>query len=167
MVSIIDRKYSHRILREGGFECQVCGLIFPLSMRREQDGLFKCTETCWRPMGKEETAAAFAEASRPVFVRPRTGPFPRWPNQPAITETTPREGVRATVGVESETITLSGVNLTSSLVSIDLDASLTVNGLAFTDDTSVEFTVTGSTPGDYDLVVNDLPLKRGFIRIRS
>lgn len=174
--AVNPRDFRAQVLIEGGFKCQSCDSVWPLSHRIRQDGRWVCLYRCWRPIGVEDVAKLDAMDFRAVpketpHPDPYTGPVA---DDMGVTRLTGDDAnaIKPTVllgTTDSKAIEVEGAHLEDLQAALTVDpAGPTVSVAAAADGFTATLTITTSaTPvGDYDLVLNGNARWRGLIRVR-
>ena len=158
--------YTEERLAYGGFRCDRCAMVWPLPINY-QDGYHLC-ERCFDSMGRIEAQQIIGEAQGGVQITPL--PIP--PIAPflgawAVTKVAPLS-VTLQHGGASQTVNLSGVNLSAADVITYTEASITATSVVLP--TLIVLTISaagGAVPGDYDILYNGNTLTpRGILKVR-
>jgi hypothetical protein len=132
---------------------------------RKRDGQTVCFKRCFRVWDKTRIEKFRAEFGADWKEVPNPTPRPIVDPTPAILEC-PSLG-RMTVAQEY-LLELEGVDLSSARLELSSDESITFSAPTFdVDGSAASFTVSGSTPGTFDLLVNGKVYKSNFFKVRS
>lgn len=168
--------HRDRIYKEGGFRCDRCRTVWPMSHLIWQDGMKLCRERCAYKMGALDSVLDVAHA-KADGAENTIDPLPypldkRLDSRTAgVTAISPAT-IDLTIGGASVAVTLTTVGADSSLDTLSYtsgDISDATSPVWAADGTSITLDIQadgGGTAGDFKIVFNSDTLQFATIRVR-